>query len=73
MLDDDCCQVYWFTLSLLRATDQNDHGTKFMALAHIPLSQGLNRYPMGTNMRFTSKFLFFGIISLPDYVIEEEN
>ena len=29
--DYDHCQVNWFTLSLLRTTDQNDHGIKPMA------------------------------------------
>ena len=28
MLDYDHCQVNWFTLSLFRTTDLNDHSTK---------------------------------------------
>ena len=34
-LDYDRCQVNWFTITLLRTTDRNDHGTQPIAYHNL--------------------------------------
>ena len=52
MLDYYHCQINWFTLSLLLTTDPNDYTTKprHIIIWNRCMSQGLNQYPMVTNM-----------------------
>ena len=58
MFDNDCCQVNWFSLSLLRNTDRNDHIRKPVRYHNLYrcMSQGLNQYPVVTNVHSVSIF-----------------